>query len=93
MTMLITAETADYDGSINPITAAGPVLFTLSGELTGRKKLPTLRIFSRSETAPFVGDPNVKGFQRLKVNFAAGDEYYAQVDTEGNTVSLSAVDA
>lgn len=93
MTMLMTNQTTDYDGSSSPETAGnGPVIVTFSG--TKGKQSPVITMYSRSDTAAFAPMFTVNRFGRFKINLAVGDNYYFTVTVpNGATVDLSVVDA
>lgn len=93
MAMLETnATTAIASNALAPATANGPILFTFSGTRGPLNKQPTIDIWSRSDTADFVSVLHESGFGRFRVNFAAGDEWFYLINTNGCTIDLAAVD-
>lgn len=88
----MTNDTEDYDGSLAPLTAGGPVIVTFSGTKGIHSAILTL--YSRSDTAAFAPMYNSNRFERFKVNLAPGDNYYFAVTVpNGAVVDLSVVDA
>lgn len=88
MTMLMTGASASYDGSGSPATATGPINVTFSAD-----SRPTMRCYSRSDTAGYVVtfETDVPG--RYRINLSSGDNYYFTVDVQNSsdTVDLSVV--
>lgn len=94
MTMLMTNATTGYDGSGAAATAAGPIRVTYSGS-NASASTPTLKVWSRSDTANYSVDYVTKSFGGFRVNLASGDNYYFTVTgvSSDDSIDLSVVDA